>query len=59
MRFPTAYYLFILYETLVFQLLILIGKDVLSRTFPDAIHIATGYAKYGNNHLKILKIKIL
>lgn len=53
MRFPTAYYLFILYTTLVFQPLLLIAEDTLSHVFANTIHIATVHAKYGNNHLQI------
>ncbi len=52
MRFPTAYYLMLLYLTVVFKPAIPIISDALSHTFADAIHIATVHAKYGNNHLE-------
>ena len=53
MRYPGAYYLLLLYATLVLQPLLVIAQDFLSHTFADAVHIATVHAKYGNNHVEI------
>jgi hypothetical protein len=53
MRYPGAYYLLLLYATLVLQPLLVVTQDFLSHTFEDAIHIATVHAKYGNNHVEI------
>ena len=52
MRAPIAYYMMILYFTVMFKPLIPIVKDVLSHTFSEAIHIATVHAIYGSNHLQ-------
>lgn len=52
MRFQIAYYLMLLYVTVMFKPLIPIVNDVLSHTFSEAIHIATVHAIYGINHLE-------
>ena len=53
MRFPIAYYLMLLYLTVMFKPLIPVISDALSHTFEDAIHIATVHAVYGDNHVEI------
>ena len=52
MRAPIAYYMIILYCTVMFKPLIPIVKDMLAHTFAEAIHIATVHAIYGANHLQ-------
>lgn len=52
MRAAVAYYMMILYFTVMFKPLIPIIKDKLSHTFAEAIHIATVHAIYGTNHLQ-------
>jgi hypothetical protein len=52
MRVPVAYYLMLLYVTVMFKPLIPIVTDAISHTFSEAIHIATVHAIYGSNHLE-------
>jgi hypothetical protein len=52
MKVPIAYYLVLLYVTVMFKPLIPVISDVLSHTFSEAIHIATVHAIYGSNHLE-------
>jgi len=52
MRATIAYYMLILYVTVMFKPLIPIAQDFLSHTFSEAIHIATVHAIYGSNHLQ-------
>ena len=52
MRFPIAYYLLLIYITVMFRPLVPIVSDVVSHTFSEAIHIATVHAIYGTNHLE-------
>jgi hypothetical protein len=52
MRFTSAYYMLILYVTVMFKPFIPIIKDFLSHTFAEAIHVATVHATYGSNHLQ-------
>lgn len=52
MRVPIAYYLMLLYVTVMFKPLIPIVNDTLSHIFSEAIHIATVHAIYGSNHLE-------
>ncbi len=52
MRAIIAYYMLILYATLMFKPLIPIAQDILSHTFSEAIHIATVHAIYGSNHVQ-------
>ena len=52
MRVPIAYYLMLLYVTVMFKPLVPIVSDALSHTFSEAIHIATVHAIYGSNHLE-------
>ena len=52
MKVPIAYYLLLLYVTVMFKPLIPIVSDAVSHTFAEAIHIATVHAIYGSNHLE-------
>lgn len=52
MRVPIAYYLVLLYITVMFKPLIPIVGDSLSHTFSAAIHIATVHAIFGSHHLE-------
>jgi hypothetical protein len=52
MKVPIAYYLMILYVTVMFKPLIPIVTDSISHVFYKAIHIATVHALYGSNHLQ-------
>lgn len=52
MKFVSAYYLFLLYLTVVFQPLVPIICDALAHTFENEIHLATVHAHYGSNHLE-------
>ena len=52
MRVLIAYYLVLLYITVMFKPLIPIVSDALSHTFSKAIHIATVHAVYGSHHLE-------
>ena len=51
MRFPLAYYLLLVYLTVIFKPLLPIVSDAYAHIFEEAIHLATVHAKYGNNHL--------
>ncbi len=52
MRFPTAYYLMLLYLTVMLKSLLPTINDAVSHTFSEAEHLATVHAKYGDNHLE-------
>ncbi len=52
MKFPVAYYLLLLYTSVMFSPTIPLVKDAIAHTFAAAYHIATVHAKYGNNHLE-------
>ncbi len=52
MRYTTAYYLVLLYVTVMLKPLIPIISDELSHSFSEAIHISTVHAKYGSHHLE-------
>ncbi len=51
LKSPVAYYLMLLYITVMFKPLIPIISDAYSHTFNRMAHIATVHAKYGSNHL--------
>ena len=51
MRHTTAYFLFLIYTTILLGQVVPILSDALSHTFAKAIHIATVHARYGSNHL--------
>lgn len=53
MKFATAYYLLLIYLTVMLQPLIPIAEDAISHCFAEAYHVATVHAKYGNNHVEI------
>ncbi len=52
MRFTTAYYLLIIYISVMFRPFVPIVKDVISHTFFETIHIATVHALYGSDHVQ-------
>ena len=52
MRFPAAYYLLLLYCTMMMQCAIPVACDGLSHLFNEEEHIATIHAVYGNHHLQ-------
>jgi hypothetical protein len=52
MKFPVAYYLLLLYLTVMLRPLMPIICDAWDHTFAESIHIATVHAKYGANHLQ-------
>ena len=52
MKFALAYYLLLLYATVILKPLIPVAEDSLEHCFAEAYHIATVHAKYGNNHLE-------
>lgn len=51
MKNVTAYYLMLLYLTVMFNPLMPIVADALAHTFAEAIHEATVHARYGEHHL--------
>ncbi len=53
MRFPAAYYLVLIYITVMFKPLIPYISDAASHFFDDAIHVATVHTIYGDNHVEI------
>ena len=53
MKFAVAYYLLLIYLTVILQPLIPIAEDALFHCFAEAYHVATVHAKYGNNHVEI------
>ena len=53
MKFTTAYYLMLIYLTVICKPLIPVICDAVDHSFSDAIHIATIHAKYGNNHVAL------
>jgi hypothetical protein len=52
MRFPVAYYLLLLYLTVMLKPLMPLISDAWDHAFSESIHIATVHAKYGANHLQ-------
>lgn len=52
MKFPIAYYLLLLYLTVILKPLMPLIGDAWEHTFAESIHIATVHAKYGANHLE-------
>ena len=53
MKFTIAYYLMLLYITVIFKPLIPYISDAASHFFDDAIHVATVHTIYGDNHVEI------
>jgi hypothetical protein len=52
MKHPGAYYLVLLYVTVMLKPLMPLISDAWAHTFAESIHIATVHAKYGANHLE-------
>lgn len=52
MKSPAAYYLMLLYVTVIFKPLIPIMQDIWAHDFNEAEHISVIHAKYGTNHLQ-------
>lgn len=52
MKFSIAYYLVLLYLTIMLKPLIPIVSDAWSHSFAEANHILAIHAKYGANHLE-------
>ncbi len=51
MRQTAAYYLFLVYLTVIFRAILPVVGDSVSHFFEEEEHLATVHAKYGNNHL--------
>lgn len=52
MKFTLAYYILLLYSTVILNPVIPIVSDALSHSFAKAYHIEMVHAKYGANHLQ-------
>ncbi len=52
MKYAAAYYLFLLYCTVLLRCAIPVACDALSHVFNEEKHLATVHAVYGNNHLE-------
>lgn len=52
MKFAIAYYLLLIYATVILKPLIPVAEDALMHCFAEAYHVATVHAKYGNNHIE-------
>ncbi|MEO8764053.1 MAG: hypothetical protein ABI416_07190 [Ginsengibacter sp.] len=52
MRHPIAYYMMLLYVTVMFKPIIPLVSDAFSHVFSESVHIATVHAMYGSNHLE-------
>ncbi|MGI8951381.1 MAG: hypothetical protein ACR2FN_07325 [Chitinophagaceae bacterium] len=52
MKFAAAYYVMLLYVSVMFKPLIPIAIDAWSHTFAEAEHINEVHLKYGNDHLE-------
>ncbi len=52
MKFAIAYYLLLIYTTVILKPLIPVAEDALMHCFAEAYHIATVHAQYGNDHLE-------
>lgn len=52
MKYATAYYLFLLYCTVLLRCAIPVACDALHHIFNEEEHLATIHAVYGNNHLQ-------
>ena len=51
MHFSTAYYLMLLYLTVLFKPMIPVIIDAYDHAFHESIHLATVHEKYGSHHL--------
>ena len=52
MKSPAAYYLFLLYCTLMVRCAMPVACDAFSHLFNEEAHIATVHAVYGSHHLQ-------
>ena len=52
MKFAIAYYLLLIYSTVVLKPLIPVAEDAVMHCFAEAYHIATVHAIEGNNHVE-------
>src|SRR4051794_35375252 len=52
MKFAIAYYLLLIYATVILKPLIPFAEDALVHCFAEAYHVATVHAVYGNNHIE-------
>lgn len=52
MKFAIAYYLLLIYTTVIIKPIIPVAEDALFHCFAEAYHVATVHAVYGNNHLE-------
>ena len=52
MRFPVAYYLLVLYCSVMIRCALPVACDAFSHIFNEEEHIATVHAAYGSNHLQ-------
>lgn len=53
MRFTAAYYLFLLYLTIMLKPLLPVVNDSIAHFFAEAKHIAVVHAKYGVHHASV------
>ena len=52
MRFATAYYLLLIYTTVILKPLIPVAEDALFHCFAEAYHVATVHAVEGKDHVE-------
>jgi hypothetical protein len=52
MKFATAYYLLLIYATVILKPLIPVAEDVLFHCFAEAYHVATVHAVEGKDHVE-------
>jgi hypothetical protein len=52
MKFATAYYLLLIYATVMLKPLIPVAEDALFHCFAEAYHVATVHAIEGKNHVE-------
>ena len=52
MKFAAAYYLLLIYSTVILKPLIPVAEDALMHCFGEAWHIATVHAAEGSNHVE-------
>ncbi len=52
MKFATAYYLLLIYATVILKPMIPVAEDVLVHCFAEAYHVATVHATQGSNHVE-------
>jgi hypothetical protein len=52
MKFAAAYYLLLIYVTVILKPLIPVAEDALEHCFAEAYHVATVHAVEGNDHVE-------